>query len=137
MAFRPSIAVLISASAPFSARCAISGEPGFGALVSQPFAAAHLFCPEPYAKENDLAARFFFEATGPREDPATGSATACLGAYLLEHDWFDSREFSLRIEQGIEINRPSLLHLKGRENDGERVVEVGGNVIPTVRGELL
>ncbi len=135
-------------------------QPGFGELVSQPFAAVHLFCPEPYSKENDLAARFFFEATGPREDPATGSATACLGAYLLEHDWFGSvappsggdiapeksrprtrflrsRELSLRIEQGIEIKRPSLRHLKGRQFDGERLIEVGGRVIPTVRGELL
>lgn len=112
-------------------------QAGFSELVSQPFAAAHLFCPEPYSKENDFAARFFFEATGPREDPATGSATACLGAYLLEHEWFGSRDLSLRIEQGMEINRPSLLHLRGRERDGERVIEVGGRVIPTVRGELL
>jgi len=112
-------------------------QSGFGALVSQPFAAVHLFCAETYANGNDLAARFFFEAGGPREDPATGSATACLGAYLLEHDWFASQELSLRIEQGMEINRPSLLHLKARECGGERVIEVGGNVIPIVRGELL
>jgi trans-2,3-dihydro-3-hydroxyanthranilate isomerase len=112
-------------------------QSGFGALVSQPFAAVHLFCPESYSSENDLAARFFFDAMGPREDPATGSATACLGAYLLEHDWYASRELSLRIEQGVEINRPSLIHLKARQCDGERVIEVGGSVIPTVRGELL
>lgn len=112
-------------------------QAGFRELVSQPFTAAHLFCPEPYSNKNDLAARFFFEASGSREDPATGSATACLGAYLLEHRWFGSAELSLRIEQGFEINRPSLLHLKGRNQAGKRVIEVGGHVIPTVRGELL
>ena len=29
--------------------------------------------------------RFFFEAHGVREDPATGNGAAFLGAYLLAH----------------------------------------------------
>jgi len=111
-------------------------QPGLVELVSQQFAAVHLFCPEPYSSDNDLSARFFFEAGGPREDPATGSATACLGAYLLEHDYYGRRELSLRVEQGVEIGRPSLLFLDARDRDGQRQIEVGGHVIASVRGEL-
>lgn len=109
----------------------------FRARVDAPFPAAHLFCREAVSDENDFCARFFFDANGAREDPATGSATACLGAYLLEHDVLGRREFSLRIEQGLEIGRPSLLHLAGSERDGAREIRVGGRVIPSVRGELL
>ncbi|HKB16734.1 MAG TPA: PhzF family phenazine biosynthesis protein, partial [Planctomycetota bacterium] len=45
----------------------------------------YLFCTETRDRGNDLCARFFFEAHGVREDPATGSGAAFLGAYLLEH----------------------------------------------------
>ena len=43
-----------------------------------------------------------------REDPATGSGAAFLGAYLLKHRFFPRPDLSLRIEQGYEIRRPSL-----------------------------
>jgi trans-2,3-dihydro-3-hydroxyanthranilate isomerase len=109
----------------------------FRDVVDQPFPAVHLFCREPDSNKNDLCARFFFDAQGPREDPATGSATACLGAFLLEHDVLGKREFSLRVEQGAQIDRPSLLFLRGRDGDGAREIQVGGHVIPSVRGELL
>jgi trans-2,3-dihydro-3-hydroxyanthranilate isomerase len=96
----------------------------------------YLFCSETHHPENDLCARFFFEAHGVREDPATGNGAAFLGAYLLEHRFFLRSDLSLRIEQGYEIRRPSLVMLRARM-DGSREVHVGGNVIPTVQGELL
>lgn len=96
----------------------------------------HLFCRETISEENDLCARFFFDALGPREDPATGSATAMLGSYLLEHRYFSKDDLSLRIEQGHEIQRPSLLRLRAKkEGDGCRI-SVGGHVIPVVEGKL-
>lgn len=97
----------------------------------------YLFCPEARSDKNDLSARLFFDANGVREDPATGSATACLGSYLLEHEYFPGPEISLRIEQGYDINRPSLLLLRAREVDGLRKILVGGHVIPTASGQLL
>jgi trans-2,3-dihydro-3-hydroxyanthranilate isomerase len=111
---------------------------GFAPLAREGFMPfVYLFCTEPHDAENDLCARFYFDAGGVREDPATGSATACLGAYLLEHGIFGSSELSLRIEQGAEIDRPSLLLLRARESGGSREISVGGRVIPTAQGELL
>jgi trans-2,3-dihydro-3-hydroxyanthranilate isomerase len=103
---------------------------GFPSLV-------YLFCSEVHHRENDLCARFFFEANGVREDPATGSATAFLGAYLLEHRFFAKSDLALRIEQGYEIHRPSLVMLRARMAGETREVRVGGHVIPTITGELV
>lgn len=103
---------------------------GFPSLV-------YLFCSEPHHRENDLCARFFFEAHGVREDPATGNGAAFLGVYLLEHHFFSDAELSLRIEQGYEMRRPSLVLLRARMVGRSPVVSVGGRVIPTVQGQLL
>ncbi|MGV7235444.1 MAG: PhzF family phenazine biosynthesis protein, partial [Nitrosomonadaceae bacterium] len=96
----------------------------------------YLFCRETRQPENDLCVRFFFEAHGVREDPATGNGAAFLGAYLLEHDSFHGTDLSLRIEQGHEVRRPSLIMLRASRSDEIPEVSVGGHVIPTVQGEL-
>ena len=97
----------------------------------------YLFCNQTHQAENDLCARFFFEAHGVREDPATGNGAAFLGAYMLEHQYYPGSAFSVRIEQGYEVRRPSLIMLRGRIHNGHREVSVGGYVIPTVQGNLL
>ncbi len=105
-------------------------DEGFPRLV-------YLFCRETHHSENDLCARFFFEAHGVREDPATGNGAAFLGAYLLEHRLFPGSDVFLRIEQGYEVRRPSVVMLRARMVGRSREVSVGGQVIPTVQGELL
>lgn len=97
----------------------------------------YLFCTETREPGNHLSARFFFEAHGVREDPATGNGAAFLGAYLLQHKFFVEAELSLRIEQGHEVRRPSLVRLRARMADGSREIHVGGKVIPTFSGDLL
>jgi trans-2,3-dihydro-3-hydroxyanthranilate isomerase len=97
----------------------------------------YLVCRQTHLPQNDLCVRFFFEAHGVREDPATGNGAAFLGAYLLKHRYFNSSDLSIRIEQGYEIRRPSLVMLRARIHNGNREVRVGGHVIPTVQGELL
>ena len=96
----------------------------------------YLFCRETEEPRNDLSARFFFEAHGVREDPATGNGAAFLGAYLLEQGLFESG-FSIRIEQGHCVHRPSLVLLRGRRLGDACEIAVGGGVVPTIRGELL
>ena len=97
----------------------------------------YLFCREPHDADNHLCARFFFEAHGVREDPATGNGAAFLGAYLLEHQVFPDGALDLRIEQGREIRRPSLVRLRAHKGERSREVDVGGRIYPVVRGELL
>ena len=110
----------------------------FTPLASEGFPPlVYLFCQETHHPQNDLCARFFFDAHGVREDPATGNGAAFLGAYLLEHQFFSKPSLYLRIEQGYEIRRPSLVLLRTRIKDGVCEVFVGGYVIPTVQGELI
>ncbi len=97
----------------------------------------YLYCHETHDALNHVCARFFFEAHGVREDPATGNGAAFLGAYLLEHRVFPRTDLDLRIEQGFEIRRPSLVLLRARMVGSYREVSVGGRVIPIVRGKLL
>ena len=110
----------------------------FAALAAKGFPPLiYLFCRQTYQPQNDLSVRFFFEAHGVREDPATGNGAAFLGAYLLEYQLFPGPFLSLRIEQGHEVRRPSLIMLRAQMHNEVREVSVGGYVIPTVQGELL
>lgn len=127
---------------PIASQCALRQSrldlQAFGPLAArglQPL--TYLYCREPHDAVNQLCARFFFEAHGVREDPATGNGAAFLGAYLLEHRVFPEAELYLRIEQGYEIRRPSLVRLRARKGERSREVDVGGRVFPIVSGELL
>ena len=92
-----------------------------------------VFCPEPHDDANDLAVRVFAPFYGVPEDPATGSSNGCLAGYLAHHG-YDGEDIDLRVEQGYEMGRPSLLHLRA---DSEGTVEVGGKVVSVAQGELL
>jgi len=110
----------------------------FAPLAAQGFSPlVYIFCRETHDPQNDLCARFFFEAHGVREDPATGNGAAFLGAYLLQHGVLGSVNLVLRIEQGYEVRRPSLVRLRARMAGDMREVSIGGQVITVIQGELL
>lgn len=118
-------------------RCKLDLD-AFAPLARQGFSPLlYLYCRQTHHTQNDLCVRFFFEAHGVREDPATGNGAAFLGTYLLEHQIFSGLSLSLRIEQGYEVNRPSLVRLRAGMVAGVHDVRVGGRVIPIIRGELL
>ncbi|WP_438446541.1 PhzF family phenazine biosynthesis protein [Gorillibacterium sp. sgz5001074] len=97
-----------------------------------------LFSAETYKPDNQLNARSFCDCVGVPEDPATGSAAGNLSAYLVRHRYFGSTDIDVRMEQGYEIGRPSLLHLRASElADGSIRVRVGGRTVPVARGEWL
>jgi trans-2,3-dihydro-3-hydroxyanthranilate isomerase len=89
-----------------------------------------------YARDGHaIRARMFAPLGGTWEDPATGSASATLGALLLSLDGGDTAAFS--ITQGVEMGRPSLLKVTSwRAEDGYHS-RVGGSCIPMFRGEVL
>jgi trans-2,3-dihydro-3-hydroxyanthranilate isomerase len=95
-----------------------------------------LFCPETYSSKNDLNVRVFAHYHGVPEDPATGSANGCLAGYLVKTRYFGATQVNIRVEQGYEIGRPSLLLLNAEEKAGEISIFVGGKVILVARGEL-
>ncbi|HJW98194.1 MAG TPA: PhzF family phenazine biosynthesis protein [Candidatus Bathyarchaeia archaeon] len=96
-----------------------------------------VFSPETYRKENNLNVRVFVDLYGIPEDPATGSANGCLAAYLSRYKYFGDDAVDVRVEQGCEIGRPSLLYLKAQKRQGEIQVSVGGKVVMVAQGELL
>lgn len=86
---------------------------------------------------NGFSARLFAPDKGVPEDPATGSAAGWLGAYLVRHAVLGAGDVETRIEQGHEIGRPSLLHVRARRTGEALEVSVGGRVIRIARGELI
>ena len=96
-----------------------------------------VFCPQPMDKDNDLKVRFFADFYGVPEDPATGSANGCLAGYLVKHRYFGTKKIDVRVEQGYEIGRPSLLRLKAENRDGKIEVRVGGHVVLVAKGKLV
>jgi len=97
-----------------------------------------IFCPQTYHQENDLNVRVFVEYYGIPEDPATGSGNGCLAAYLCKYKFFGKSQISVRVEQGYEIGRPSLIYLKAEEIlEGRINVSVGGSVVLVAKGELV
>lgn len=96
-----------------------------------------IFCPETYSRGNDLSVRVFADYYGIPEDPATGSANGCLAGYLVRHDYFGKKHIDIRVEQGYEIGRPSLLLLRAEQKNGEISVHVGGKVVMVAKGELI
>ena len=115
----------------------ITQEKYFELIQSTDAKAILIFCPETYNTENQLNVRTFADYYGIPEDPATGSANGCLAGYLVRHNYFGSDHINIRVEQGYEIQRPSLLFLEAKSN-GEKIdVYVGGKVVETAKGILV
>jgi trans-2,3-dihydro-3-hydroxyanthranilate isomerase len=117
-------------------RCRVDLEAYYGLISPTQAKALLAFSPEPHDTA-DLSPRFFSDYYGVPEDPATGSANGCLAAYLVEHRYFDTDFVGVRVEQGHEIGRPSLLYLAAEKREGEIRVSVGGKVQMVAKGELL
>jgi len=99
--------------------------------------AIFIFSPETYERENDLNARMFADYYGVAEDPATGSANGCLAGYLAKYRYFGDDKVNIRVEQGYEIGRPSLLYLRAENAEGHIEIHVGGKVIMVAKGEFV
>ncbi len=69
------------------------------------------------------------------EDAATGSAAGSLGAYLLAHDRLAAGE-SLRITQGVEMGRPSEIHVAITSERGRLVPKVSGSAVRIFEGHI-
>ena len=78
--------------------------------------------------------RMFTLEHGIIEDPATGSSTGPLVAYMTDHHLAPGTRFVS--EQGTKMKRRSLLHVQIHAHSGVREIEVGGYVTPLVRAEM-
>jgi trans-2,3-dihydro-3-hydroxyanthranilate isomerase len=89
------------------------------------------------ARSFELSARMFSPLDGIIEDPATGSAAAAAIALLAACSAEREADAAWRIEQGVDMGRPSLL-LGGTDKRGGIVtaVRIGGHAVPFMRGTL-
>ncbi len=95
-----------------------------------------IFSPETYHTDNDLNCRMFADYFGVTEDPATGSAAGSLAGYLVNQKYFGDTRIDIRLEQGFEIGRSSLLLIKAEKtNEDEIDVNVGGKVRLIAEGD--
>src|SRR5262249_17965712 len=70
------------------------------------------------------------------EDPATGSAGGCTASWFARYGVFPSGQ-TVRIQQGVEIKRPSEILVRA-EKQGEKImnVRVGGNAVEIAEGDF-
>ncbi len=82
--------------------------------------------------------RMFDQGLGIGEDPATGSAQGPLGAYIVVHELVQAAPTTrIRVEQGFEIGRPSILDIEvDRTGAAITAVRVGGRCVPMGGGWL-
>lgn len=85
-----------------------------------------------------LYTRMFAPAHGVAEDPATGSASGALGAYVVRHGLVEARgETRIVSEQGTKMGRQSFVHIALHGRDGVCTdIRVGGAVVPLIEGRL-
>jgi trans-2,3-dihydro-3-hydroxyanthranilate isomerase len=90
----------------------------------------------PAEKPCDLQARMFFPgSSGLTEDPATGSATVAAAALLADLASERDGELKLRVGQGVDMGRPSLLLTRVRkENGAVASAHVGGRCVQMMEG---
>jgi trans-2,3-dihydro-3-hydroxyanthranilate isomerase len=75
--------------------------------------------------------RMFAPEYGVAEDPATGSSTGPLAAFMMRHGLASNSGGTRWIsEQGTKMGRRSLLHVHVRGNNGADGIDVGGHVTP-------
>lgn len=97
----------------------------------------YLVCMEAEGADVDIHVRMFAPAAGVPEDPATGSAAAVLGGYLSKADGSEAGSLRWTVEQGLEIGRPSILHVEAdRANGVTSAVRVGGSAVFVSRGAM-
>lgn len=98
-----------------------------------------VFAPDPDPKARRVYSRMFAPHTsGVPEDPATGSASGPLGAYLVEHGLVTpAATVDIVSEQGTRMGRPSFIRIRVGMSAG-RVSEilVGGSVVPVIEGRI-
>lgn len=108
-------------------RAAVGDGPNAGVFVFAPDGAGRVY-----------SRMFAPHTSGVPEDPATGSASGPLGAYLVEHGLVPhAAELALVSEQGTKMGRQSRVHIKIAMREG-RIAElrVGGGVVPVLDGRL-
>lgn len=89
------------------------------------------------AGDADIQVRMFAPLLGIAEDSATGSGNVALAGFLASLRPEPDLMLKLRIAQGIDMGRPSLLEAAAAKKNGEITgMWIGGRCVAMMRGKL-
>ena len=93
----------------------------------------------PFVRQKcNIRARCFMDDPGFLEDPATGSASAALGGYLLHYGYLGERkEISYSVIQGCEMMRESRIDMNVKSINNNISISVSGMVTNIASGVWL
>jgi PhzF family phenazine biosynthesis protein len=120
-------------------------EPDFSAIksfcVESGIDTITCFSPETQQPGYDFHVRDFCPAVGVAESAAAGTTNAALAGYWHQHKFLDAQgcgAFNIKVEQGMELGRPSSLHITVHLNHNEMIrLQVGGVATKVISGTLM
>jgi trans-2,3-dihydro-3-hydroxyanthranilate isomerase len=106
-------------------------------FVDGALASAYIYCRGGVSHVAKFHARMFASGMGLLEDPATGSAAAALSGAIHHFDRLTDGHHAVMIEQGVEMGRPSFIHLN-MDIEGGAIsnARIGGQAVRLASGML-
>ncbi|MFC5756928.1 MULTISPECIES: PhzF family phenazine biosynthesis protein [unclassified Rhizobium] len=106
-------------------------------FVDGALASAYIYCRGGVNHVAKFHARMFASGMGISEDPATGSAAAALSGAINHFDRLTDGHHPVLIEQGVEMGRPSFIHLH-MDIEGGAIsnARIGGQAVRIASGTL-
>jgi trans-2,3-dihydro-3-hydroxyanthranilate isomerase len=106
-------------------------------FVDGALASAYIYCRGGVNHVAKFHARMFASGMGISEDPATGSAAAALSGAINHFDRLTDGHHPILIEQGLEMGRPSFIHLH-MDIEGGTIsnARIGGQAVRIATGTL-
>jgi len=115
--------------------CAKPHEPAWSQLMTKAGVdSAYLYTT---GQACDYRARMFSPTAGIPEDPATGSASAILAAQLLANGALKCGTIHFTLHQGVEMGRPSTIHLTVDLADTITAIRIRGGAVPISHGQIV
>lgn len=106
-------------------------------LVEGLLAACYVYCRGGINHVAKFHARMFSPDMGITEDPATGSAVAALSGAIHHFDGLSDGHYPFMVEQGVEMGRPSFIHLHIDVKDGDiSRARIGGSAVRVASGTM-
>jgi trans-2,3-dihydro-3-hydroxyanthranilate isomerase len=96
-----------------------------------------VFAKKPEGGDAHFHARMYGPGVNVLEDPATGSANACLAGYLAARSAQKDGTLRWTVDQGVEMGRPSRIEIEADKSAGAvTAIRVGGNAVMMTEGSL-
>jgi trans-2,3-dihydro-3-hydroxyanthranilate isomerase len=106
-------------------------------FVDGSLASAYVYCRGGVHHQAKFHARMFSPDMRIWEDPATGAAVAALAGAIQQFDALPDGHHPIIVEQGLEIGRPSFIHLHIDSKGGEIAkARIGGQAVKMAEGML-